>query len=185
MTGVYVAAGSNVCAEQNIRSALGQLALSFPHLAVSPAYRNAAVGFAGNDFVNLVVGFDTDMPLRAVIDELHRIEKFCGRERNAPKWAPRSMDLDILLYGDLVLSEPGLTLPRLDLTRRPYMLGPLADLAPQIIHPTLKRSIGELWREFDRDAHRMTAITLNDSNAAAAVNDDDLTGDVRGVLRQE
>ena len=54
----------------------------------------------------------------------------CGRERQAPKWAPRTMDLDILLFGDTVCAEPGLTLPRPDLLKRPYMLGPAAEIAP-------------------------------------------------------
>jgi 2-amino-4-hydroxy-6-hydroxymethyldihydropteridine diphosphokinase len=70
------------------------------------------------------------------------------------------MDLDILLFGDRVCDEPGLVLPRPDLVRRPYMLGPMADLAPGVLHPTLGVTIGELWARFDRDAHPMARIPL-------------------------
>ncbi len=68
------------------------------------------------------------------------------------------MDLDILLYGDLVLDEPGLKLPRPDLLKRPFMLGPTADIAPNLRHPTENATIGELWQRFDRAAHAMTRV---------------------------
>ena len=74
----------------------------FAPLTVSRAYANAAVGFEGDDFINLVVGFRTGLTVHHVIERLHEAEAACGRERLAPKWAPRSMDLDILLFGDTV-----------------------------------------------------------------------------------
>jgi 2-amino-4-hydroxy-6-hydroxymethyldihydropteridine diphosphokinase len=70
------------------------------------------------------------------------------------------MDLDILLFGDAVLGEPGLELPRPDLVRRAYMLGPLAELAPELRHPTLGATMRELWAAFDRDAHPMQPVEL-------------------------
>ena len=160
MTGVYVAAGSNVDARANIRRALGELKAAFPGLRISRIYQNPAVGFEGDDFINLVVGFDTDQTLEQVIAELRRIEFLCGRPRGAPKWAPRSMDLDILLYGDQVGVFPDATLPRPDLLKRPYMLGPLADIAPQVQHPTAGRRIAELWAAFDRQSHSMREIQI-------------------------
>jgi len=158
---VYVAAGSNVEPLRHLRRALDLLHAHFAPLAVSAAYANAAVGFDGDDFVNLVVGFHTAQPLQAVIERLHEAEAACGRERNAPKWAPRSMDLDILLFGDLVCDEPGLRLPRPDLLRRPYMLGPAAELAPDLRHPTDGRTLGELWRGMQREqAHALRPVDL-------------------------
>jgi 2-amino-4-hydroxy-6-hydroxymethyldihydropteridine diphosphokinase len=71
------------------------------------------------------------------------------------------MDLDVLLYGDQVSHEPGLTLPRPDLVRRAYMLGPMAELAPQLRHPTLGLTMLELWDRFDREAHPMQEIDLD------------------------
>lgn len=161
MTGVYVAAGSNVDARRHIRRALTELRRTFPALQVSRIYQNAAVGFAGDDFINLVVGFETDLSLKDLVEELRRIEALCGRAREAPKWAPRSMDLDILLYGDLVTVTPEATVPRPDLLHRPYMLGPLADIAASVQHPLSHRTIGDLWNDFDRDAHAMTCINLD------------------------
>jgi 2-amino-4-hydroxy-6-hydroxymethyldihydropteridine diphosphokinase len=159
---VLVAAGSNVAPITNLRRALDVLRRHFPGLQVSPAYANAAVGFEGDDFVNLVVRFDTDLPVQQVLARLHEAEAACGRERDAPKWAPRSMDLDVLLYGDLVCAEPGLTLPRPDLLRRPYMLGPAADIAPDVEHPTARRTLAELWREMQLHgpAHDLRRVEL-------------------------
>jgi 7,8-dihydro-6-hydroxymethylpterin-pyrophosphokinase len=68
------------------------------------------------------------------------------------------MDLDVLLYGDLLCDEPKLKLPRPDLLKRAFMLGPLAALAPDLMHPTEKVTIGELWERFDRGAHELIEI---------------------------
>ena len=157
---VYVAAGSNVAPVESLIRALAALRERFPDLAVSPAYQNAAVGFEGDDFINLVVGFTTRLPLASLLPELHAVEALCGRGRDEPKWAKRRMDLDVLLYGDLVGEFPGAKLPRPDLVKRAFMLGPLADVAPQVRHPTLGLTIGELWARFDRAAHPMHRVAL-------------------------
>ena len=160
MPEVYVAAGSNIDPRNNLRRALAQLEDRYGSLRKSRAYVNAPVGFDGADFVNLVFGFDTDDSVEEVLAQLHSAEAACGRPRNAPKWGPRAMDLDVLLYGDLVTERPGLTLPRPDLVRKPYMLGPFAEIAPQLVHPTLGLTIADLWRQFDREAHPMAATEL-------------------------
>ena len=158
MPEVYLAAGSNVDPERHMRQAVAELGREFPGVRFSPWYRNRAVGFDGDDFINLVAGFGTALPVLGVVERLHAIEGRCGRGRAAPRWAPRSMDLDVLLYGDLVCEEPGLRLPRPDLLKRAYMLGPLAELAPEVMHPTASLTIGELWRRFDRDAHALERL---------------------------
>lgn len=158
MPAVYVAIGSNVEPELHIARAVAELAREFPGARFSPWYRNRAAGFAGDDFINLAAGFDTQLPVHEVQTRLQRIETLCGRPRAAPRWAPRSMDLDVLLYDELVCDEPGLKLPRPDLIKRAYMLGPLAALAPQLVHPTEHLSIGELWRRFDQAAHPLEPL---------------------------
>ncbi len=161
MPEVFVAAGSNVEPLNNLRRALSVLRGHYPGLRRSRAWRNPAVGFEGDDFVNLVVAFETPEPVHTVIDRLHEAEAVCGRERDAPRWAPRTMDLDILLYGDRVSEEPGLRLPRPDLVRRAYMLGPMAELAPELRHPTLGLTMRELWQRFDRARHPMVEVQLD------------------------
>ena len=97
MPAVYVGAGSNVAPTHNLARAVAELQREFPGARFSPWYRNRAVGFEGEDFINLVAGFDTALPVRAVLSRLHAIEMLCGRARDAPRWAPRPMDLDVLL----------------------------------------------------------------------------------------
>ena len=160
MTAVLVAAGSNVEPVASLRRALDSLAVHYPGLRISTAYRNRAVGFEGEDFVNLVVAFDTGDDVRTVMERLHAAEAACGRARHAPKWAPRSMDLDILQFGELVCDEPGLVLPRPDLVRRAYMLGPAAEVAPDTVHPTLGVTLARLWRDFAREAHPLSAVDI-------------------------
>jgi 2-amino-4-hydroxy-6-hydroxymethyldihydropteridine diphosphokinase len=155
---VYVAAGSNVEPERHLAEAVKLLERTFPGVRFSSWYRNRAVGFAGNDFINLVAGFDTQLPLSDVLARLHAIEQLCGRPRDAPRWAPRSMDLDVLLYGNQVSSGPRVKLPRPDLLERAYMLGPLAELAPDLVHPTMGLTIRELWERFDRASHPLERL---------------------------
>ena len=157
---VYVAAGSNVAPVESLCRALGALRERFPDLVASPAYRNRAVGFEGEDFINLVVRFTTRLPLAELLEQLHAVEALCGRGRGAPKYEPRRMDLDVLLYGDLVGEFPGARLPRPDLVRRAFMLGPLADIAPGVLHPTAGVTIAELWSRYDQSAHQMQRVSL-------------------------
>ena len=161
MVDVYVAVGGNVEPLGYIDRALGLLERRFGEIDISPAYRNAAVGFAGDDFVNLVVRLKTGEPVEAVRAALQTVETACDRPRDAPKWAARTMDLDILLYGDAVRSEPGLTLPRPDLVRRPYMLRPMADIAPTLMHPTEGKTMRELWEALESaEPHAMQPVTI-------------------------
>ncbi len=160
MTRVFVAAGGNIDPARRLPQALVGLRAAFGALAVSPCYSNAAFGFEGEDFHNLVVAFDTALPLAEVLAQLHAIEEACGRDRQAAKWAARAMDLDVLLFGDCVGEFPGASLPRPDLLKRAYMLGPLADLAPTLLHPTLGISIAELWAAYDKTGWQPRVVAL-------------------------
>ena len=158
MAEVYVAAGSNIEPERNLTLAARELLRVFPDSRFSSWYRNPAVGFQGDDFINFVVGFTSELTVHEVVQRLQAIEVLCGRPRDAPRWAPRSMDLDILLYGALICEEPRLKLPRPDLLKRAFMLGPLAELTPDLIHPTAGVTIAELWSRFDAAAHPMQKV---------------------------
>jgi 2-amino-4-hydroxy-6-hydroxymethyldihydropteridine diphosphokinase len=160
MPEVFIAAGSNIEPAAQLRRALDALGRHYGALKVSPAYRNKAVGFEGEDFINLVVAFDTSESPATVRAQLQKVEAACGRPADAPKWAPRRMDLDMLLYGEWVSDEPGLVLPRPDLLRRAYMLKPMADIAPDVNHPILGKSMRELWQAFEARGHQLVPVPL-------------------------
>ena len=157
----YVSGGSNLDAERNLVIAARALRARHPGTRFSRCYRNAAIGFEGPDFINFVAEVPVAGTPALLKGELECIETQCGRTRDAPKWAPRAMDLDILLFGDVVQDVPGLKLPRPDLVRWAFMLGPLAELAPDLVHPLQQRRIGELWDEFDQGAHPLVAELLD------------------------
>ncbi len=165
MTLAYVSGGSNLDAQPNLLRAAHELKLAFPGTRFSRVYRNAAIGFEGPEFLNFVAELPVDVEPGALKAELERIEGLCGRPRYAPRWAPRTMDLDILLFGDAVLELPGLVVPRPQLTQWAFMLGPLAELAPDAIHPTAGRTVGALWAGFDQGAHPLVPVPLELADA--------------------
>jgi 2-amino-4-hydroxy-6-hydroxymethyldihydropteridine diphosphokinase len=160
---VYVAIGGNVEPERWFPLAARELRRRFPGAHFSSSYRNPAYGFAGADFINAVAGFDTPLPVDAVLAHCHEIEALCGRRRDDPKWAPRVMDIDLLLYGDLVADTEAYRLPRPDLLRRCYMLAPLAQIAGELHHPSSGREIADHWQELAREPHTLerTPLDLN------------------------
>ncbi len=125
----------------------------------SPVYESAAVGFAGDPFLNLVVGADTGWPIEVVQRRLREIEDAHGRVRGPDRFAPRTLDIDLLTYGDAV--RPDLDLPRDEIERYAFVLGPLADVAPDEAHPTVGQSYGALWAAFDRAAQPLRRIDFD------------------------
>ena len=163
MTPVYVAIGGNIEPETRLPQAARELRRRFPDAEFSGCYRNPAFGFAGADFYNAVTGFHTTLTVEALIGQLQEIEALCGRDRTEAKWAPRAMDLDLLLYGERLARTARYELPRPDLLRRSYMLGPLAELAPQLRHPLTARTMADHWQELSAQpyAHERLPLDLN------------------------
>lgn len=147
MITAYLSIGSNVEPVANIRRGLGLLQDEFGELQLSPVYRSAAVGFEGDAFLNLAAALRTDSPVAQLAATLDEIENRCGRVRNGVRFGPRTLDLDLLTYGDLVIDQPGLKLPRDEILSYAFVLRPLADLAPDALHPTSGRSYASLWAE--------------------------------------
>ena len=159
MAEVFIGVGSNVDPEVNLRHALALLQERFGDLQRSRAYRNPAVGFAGEAFINLVVRFSTDASVTEVGMALAEVENACGRDRISTKFGPRALDLDLLLYGDLV-SGDGPVLPREEILERAFVLGPLAELVPDLVHPIEKKRLSDLWAEFGGDRGSLEAVEL-------------------------
>ena len=146
MRTAWLGLGSNVNAEKHIQAAIDALREQFTSVELSPAYTSTAVGFDGDDFINLVARVKTDMSPLALRQYLRDLEDRYGRNRNVPKFSDRSLDIDILLYDDLVLLSPVLEIPRAEITKFAHVLKPLADLDPDLLHPTERRSMAEIWQ---------------------------------------
>lgn len=169
MPEVFVAAGSNVAPERHLGAALRALAERFGVLRISPVYRNPPHSeaaslppdAAGGEFLNMVLAFDTGEPVEAVAAELSAIEAANGRGAAPARSGPCTLDLDLLLYGDLVMETEAVRVPRADIIRHPFVLRPLAELAGERRHPVLGTTYGELWAAWSGPAHPMVQETVD------------------------
>jgi 2-amino-4-hydroxy-6-hydroxymethyldihydropteridine diphosphokinase len=142
---VYLSLGSNLAnREANLREAIARLASLGKVSAVSSFYETEPIDFLDQPwFLNCVVQLETDLPPQTLLQRLLEIERSLGRERLQPK-GPRLIDIDILLFGVEIIHEPGLTIPHPALHERRFVLEPLAEIAPGVIHPLLKKTVFEL-----------------------------------------
>lgn len=155
---VYIGAGSNIDPVENLRLACRELEQIFGELALSSVYQTAPVGLQGDDFLNMVIGFSTNSSLDRIVAELERIQIMAGRAPNSGKFVSRTLDLDLLLYGDQVVDGPAATVPRADITEYAFVLQPMAELAPGLRHPVTGRTIAEHWAGFDRGGQRVRRL---------------------------
>ena len=156
----YLSLGSNINAEANIRSAMHALQTDFIDVSFSPVYRCPAVGFEGDDFINLAARIITELKPLELRNYLADLENQHHRDRTAPRWSSRTLDIDILLYDDLYLVSPVLEIPRREILTAAFSLKPLADLAPDLVHPVTRERIGELWSRFPRDEGGLRQIVF-------------------------
>lgn len=160
MSEVYVSIGSNVDRETNTQKAVAIMRDVFGEMRLSPVYQSAAVGFSGDDFLNLVAGFETDNPVAEVVANMRQIEDDLGRDRSQPRFSTRSIDLDILLYDYLILDQAGISIPRKEILRSAHVLKPLQDLIATNLHPVTGQSYGQLWLDMADQAPRLDVVEL-------------------------
>jgi len=161
MTRVYVGIGSNIDRDKHIRACAHLLADVFGTLYLSTVYESPAYGFQGDNFYNLVAGFDTTLDLRSLATRLRDIEHACGREWYEGRFMPRTMDVDLLLYGDLVRHDDKFDLPRKDIVHYAFVLCPLAEIAAAERHPELGRTYADLWRECATGKHQLRPVRFS------------------------
>jgi 2-amino-4-hydroxy-6-hydroxymethyldihydropteridine diphosphokinase len=156
---VYLSAGSNIAPENNLKMACQQLESEYGELTLSSVYQNPAVGFAGDDFLNMVIGFSTYEQPELIVDRLESLHEKAQRERQADPFSSRTLDVDLLLYGDLVSGDAP-RLPREDIEKYAFVLGPMAEVAPQLRHPVSGMTMSEIWDDFGADAHPMQKVEI-------------------------
>jgi 2-amino-4-hydroxy-6-hydroxymethyldihydropteridine diphosphokinase len=149
MSRVYISIGSNIERYRHVTAALDALQEWFGDLVISPVYESEAVGFDGSHFLNLVVGIDTDLPVGELTRRFKQLEAENGRKTGAPKFSPRTLDLDILTCDDMADVVEGVALPRAEILENAFVLRPMADIAPEEVHPVCGQSYRQLWREYD------------------------------------
>jgi 2-amino-4-hydroxy-6-hydroxymethyldihydropteridine diphosphokinase len=160
MARVYLGIGSNIDPEENLRLGIRELRRVFGEIELSAVYSSAAVGFEGADFLNMVVGLQSDDSPGAIQNQVELIHDLAGRERAAGKFSSRPLDIDLLLYDDQVVDEPALKLPRCDVLEYSFVLRPLAELDPDLVHPQTGKTMIEHWQGFDAGSHPLRLVDV-------------------------
>lgn len=141
MARVYISIGSNIEPLRYIRSSIRALRQYYDKLILSSVYETEAVGFEGDNFYNLVVGFDTEMELDKVNRTLKQIENDNNRQRTSERFSARTLDLDLLLYDNFIFKD--------EILKYAFVIMPLAEIAPRSLHPITKQSYRYLAKAFD------------------------------------
>ena len=153
--------GSNVDSHTNVRVAVKKLQTHFPDLQCSTVFESEAVGFEGDNFLNLVASAQTDEPLESINTFLKELEDQLGRDRSQAKFSARPIDIDILTYGDEVGENHGIQLPRDEILKYAFVLQPLADLLPDESHPQSGEKYATLWQQFDQASQELWPIEFD------------------------
>ena len=157
MITAYLDIGSNIDREVNIQSCVDQLCVDFKGVIFSKAYESEAFGFEGDPFINLSTKIETELSFDELNVYLKALENKHSRKRDNEKYIARTLDVDILLYGDLIL-QPEKDLPRKEILKFPFVLFPLAEIAGEVIHPIEKVTINEIVKNTALDKSSITEV---------------------------
>ena len=141
---VYIGIGSNVSKEKNIKSCIVELRKVYENIILSPVYETSSMGFDGPNFYNLVSSFDTTLSIYDLKANLNSIENDHGRHFNETKFSSRTLDIDILYYDSLIISNEKIKIPRKEIIEYDFVLTPLIDIAPDFIHPELNMTHSDI-----------------------------------------
>lgn len=157
---VYLSLGSNIGdRDANLRTAIAKLGEIGNVIAVSSFFETEPIEFAAQPwFLNCAVALRTELMPKLFLAKIQAIEQEMGRRRVQPK-GPRSIDIDVLLFGNSVISAPQLEVPHPAMHQRRFVLEPLMEIAPDVRHPVLKRSIRELLHNLPRDAGQVKKVS--------------------------
>ena len=161
LASVYVSLGSNIQPAKHIRIAVRELHKHFGELSISRVFESEAVGFDGENFYNLVVGFNSELPVADIDHIIHNIEDEYGRDRSQPRFSARTLDIDLLLYDEAIIDAGRLQLPRDEITKNAFVLWPLAEIAPQLKHPVIKQTFNAMWEAFDKTDQALWPIAFD------------------------
>ncbi|WP_144210257.1 2-amino-4-hydroxy-6-hydroxymethyldihydropteridine diphosphokinase [Shewanella donghaensis] len=157
MARIYISLGTNIDPVAHMQAGLIDLQQQFGQLQLSSMFESEAVGFQGTNFLNMVAAADTEMSITEVVATFKRIEKENGRIRGEKKFSPRSLDIDLLLYDDVICHEP-VELPRGEVLYNAFVLWPLAEIAAQLMHPIEKKTYQTIWGDYDQSSQNIWPI---------------------------
>ncbi|MCX7084909.1 MAG: 2-amino-4-hydroxy-6-hydroxymethyldihydropteridine diphosphokinase [Methylococcales bacterium] len=157
----YISIGSNIDKDIHIPASLVALKKLFGPLIVSSIYESEAVGFEGDSFYNLIVEFNSSLEVKEAAKSLRQIELDNGRSRNSQKFSSRTLDLDLILYDDLIINDGRLQIPRDEIERYAFVLEPLAEIAPELKHPISRINYATIWLNYDKSQLTQKRVTPN------------------------
>lgn len=160
----FISIGSNIDKEIHVPSSLNALKQKFGKIIISSLYETEAVGFEGDDFHNLIVQFDSTLEAKEIAKLLKQVELDHGRTRDSRKYAARTLDLDLILYGNLIIRDGRLQIPRDEIEYYAFVLEPLAEIAPNLLHPVSHKSYSQLWNTYNKTHLKQVKIASKTNN---------------------
>ncbi|MET0008269.1 MAG: 2-amino-4-hydroxy-6-hydroxymethyldihydropteridine diphosphokinase [Candidatus Thiodiazotropha sp. 6PLUC4] len=156
----WLSLGSNQAPMRHLPKAIDDLRAMFGDLCISPVYESEAVGFKGDNFINLVVGIHTWLSPVTLNERLKGIEEKHGRQRSGDKFDARTIDIDLLTYGAEVVDKGEMQLPRDEILRYAFVLLPLCEVAGEEFHPRVGKTYRQLWQAFDQSAQPLWQVDM-------------------------
>ena len=158
---VFIGIGSNLNKIKNIKSCLSKIKNDYKNVKLSPVYETKSMGFDGPNFYNLVCSFNTTEDIYKLKKRLNKIELDHGRNLNETKYSSRTLDIDILYYGNLILVDDKIKIPRKEIIEYDFVLRPLIDIDAEFTHPLLLIPNNKIEEKYDIKKHIIAKVDIN------------------------